>query len=59
LSLKPYWLNFVKTGDPNGIGLPSWPRHMAAAPTQVRFSDQGVTVLGPERSEICALLDRI
>ena len=59
LSLKPYWLNFVKTGNPNGAGLADWPRHTVSARAHVRFSDEGVKVLGPERWEICALLDRI
>jgi para-nitrobenzyl esterase len=58
MSLRSYWLNFIRSGDPNGHGLPSWERSAPPGFAQVLFSDGGVTEAAP-RTEICALLDRI
>lgn len=59
LSLKPYWLNFIRRGDPNGAGLVQWPRFTPASPAHVLFGDAGVTPMGALRPEICSLLDRL
>ncbi len=32
-----YWTNFAKTGDPNGPGLPPWPRFTEAHPMVMRL----------------------
>lgn len=59
LSLTPYWIRFAATGDPNGPGLPQWPRFTPEAQQHVLFDANGVTVDGPLRPQLCALEDRL
>lgn len=39
--MSAYWVNFVKTGDPNGAGLPDWPSYHANGDVLMDFSENG------------------
>lgn len=36
-----YWVNFAKTGNPNGAGLPQWPAYSAATDQLIDFTNDG------------------
>jgi para-nitrobenzyl esterase len=48
--MRTYWTNFVKTGDPNGAGLPKWPAYKGNKP-QVLHIESGDTKAGPVVNE--------
>ncbi|MGX5857581.1 carboxylesterase/lipase family protein [Dyadobacter jiangsuensis] len=38
--MSAYWVNFIKTGNPNGNGLPQWPVFNSNAPQMMLLGDQ-------------------
>lgn len=40
--VRSYWTNFARTGNPNGPGLPVWPRFTASRQATLDFTNNGV-----------------
>ena len=38
-TVSAYWVNFARTGDPNGEGLPKWPAYSSAGDQALEFGD--------------------
>ena len=56
--MTQYWVNFARTGDPNGGGLATWPRYEAAADEWLEFGSD-IKTTREVRKEKLDLFDRI
>ena len=50
--IQQYWINFAKTCNPNGKGLPYWPTFDADKPTTMQFSNGASLIMRPNREQI-------
>lgn len=53
--IQQYWVNFAKTGDPNGPRLPVWPKFDPAKRDYIQFTDNGPIAKESLRRPYCDL----
>ena len=55
--MQDYWVNFVKTGDPNGVGLVVWDKYNDRPDDVLRFDSEIYMTANPH-TEVYKLLDK-
>jgi para-nitrobenzyl esterase len=53
--MEQYWTNFAKNGDPNGAGLPQWPKHDARSHGYIELSNEGPAAKANLRAATCGV----
>ncbi len=48
--MSSYWVNFAKTGNPNGKGLPAWPAYSPASPQSMEMSTDLRAIPTPDQA---------
>ena len=53
--VQQYWTNFAKSGNPNGVSLPLWPRYDSIQRRYVELTNAGPAVKSDLRKHFCEL----
>ncbi len=53
--MQQYWTNFARTGDPNGTGLPTWPKFDTRLRAYMGFTNHGPQPGAGLRNATCAI----
>ena len=56
--MSQYWVNFATTGNPNGAGLPTWPKYDREREAAIEFGTDGTAAVSAVRKEKLDLFDR-
>jgi len=57
--MQQYWVNFARTGDPNGSGLPKWPTYNSSTNWQVMHLDATPHAAPDQHRNRYLFLDRV
>ena len=55
--MSQYWANFATTGNPNGEGLPEWPKYDREAEAAIEFGTDGTAAVSAVRKKKLDLFD--
>lgn len=48
--MQRYWINFARTGDPNGAGLAPWPAYSSGAPQVMKIDSAARAIAAPRQA---------
>lgn len=57
-TMSGYWVNFIKTGNPNGAGLPEWPKYNTTSYKIKAFNAKTATETLPDKDGLAFLLSK-